>query len=79
MYPSLSLELSVSQTWHFHLAKHMISVKGTEPVANFPASMVTIWSICKRRVKAIEMPMCTTLIAGDDLAPTQRRERTIVA
>ena len=57
----------------------MISMKRAEPVANLSASVVTIGSICERRVEAVEVPMCTALIAGDDLTPTQRRSRTVVA
>ena len=57
----------------------MVSMERAEPVANLSASVITIGSIGKRRIEAVEVPMSATLIASNNLVPAQRRERTIVA
>jgi hypothetical protein len=56
-----------------NLAKVVVNVQRTHPIAGLEAVRVATWWVSKRRIEAVSVPVLATVVAGNDGTLSQRR------
>ena len=78
-YLSVPLELSSRESRDGHLAKLVIDVQRAYPVAHLSSPLVTKWRVREGRIKTVQVPVRTALVACDNLPATHRRAGAVIA